>query len=205
MSKKSAFDINHQQNSTGSKIVVALERIAEAFRVLLWNESKVSGLSPLQLQLLVFLLHHPHAHNRKVGHLAAEFNMTKATVSDAVKTLLSKGLLQKSVDQADSRSCLLNLTAEGFEIARKASLFTSEIQTSIEHLSEEEQANLLLSLLSIIRHLNLAGVITVQRMCFNCTHFRANHDDHTYFCKLLNAPLSASQLRVDCPDHAPAS
>lgn len=203
MSKKSAFDISHQQGSTGSKIVVALERIAEAFRVLLWNESKSNGLSPLQMQLLVFLLHHPHAQNRKVSQLAAEFNMTKATVSDAIKTLLNKGLLSKTPDPTDSRSFMLNLTDSGAAIARKAALFTSEIQTPVEQLSEEDKANLLLSLLSIIRHLNQAGVITVQRMCFNCSHFRPNHQGHTYYCNLLNAPLTNSDLRVDCPDYAP--
>jgi hypothetical protein len=38
--KKSAFDLEHQKSSIESKIVASLERVSQAFRVLLWNESK---------------------------------------------------------------------------------------------------------------------------------------------------------------------
>lgn len=201
MSKKSAFDAAHQHGSTGGKIVVALERISEAFRVLLWNEGKATGLSPLQVQLLIFLLHHPDEKKRKVGHLAAEFNMTKATVSDAVKTLLAKGLVEKKHDPDDGRSFSLNLTREGIALTGQLSHFCEEIQAPIEKLSEDEQTNLLLHLLAIIRHLNRAGILSVQRMCFNCTHYSPGQGGQDHYCKLLNTPLLASELRVDCPEH----
>jgi hypothetical protein len=51
--KKSAFDPVNQQYSTDGKIVAALERIAQAFRVMLWNEGKAASLSPIQLQVLI--------------------------------------------------------------------------------------------------------------------------------------------------------
>lgn len=53
--KKSAFDIHNQNTNTDSKIIASLERIAQAFRVLLWNESKEFSLSPIQIQVLIFL------------------------------------------------------------------------------------------------------------------------------------------------------
>ncbi|TAK36154.1 MAG: MarR family transcriptional regulator [Saprospiraceae bacterium] len=199
--KKSAFDTAHQTGSTGGKIVVALERISEAFRVLLWNEGKSLGLSPLQVQVLIFLLHHSEVEKRKVGQLATEFNMTKATISDAVKTLETKGLVEKDFGQQDQRSFAIHLTPTGQAIARQTSHFTEEIQTPIENLPPGEQANLLLNLLSIIRHLNQTGIIGVQRMCFNCVHYGPGHEGHPHFCKLLNAPLKTAELRVDCPEH----
>ncbi|MEO6831625.1 MAG: MarR family transcriptional regulator, partial [Chitinophagaceae bacterium] len=55
---KSAFDLSQQNRSIDSKIVVSLERISQAFRVLLWKESKEFSLSPIQIQVLIFLLHH---------------------------------------------------------------------------------------------------------------------------------------------------
>jgi hypothetical protein len=42
-----SFDQYRQTEKTESKTVVALERISEAFRVLLWDESKKNGLSPI--------------------------------------------------------------------------------------------------------------------------------------------------------------
>lgn len=201
MNEKSAFNAARQHGSTGGKIVVALERIAEAFRVLLWHEGKAAGLSPLQVQLLIFVLHHPDEEKCKVGRLAAEFNMTKPTVSDAVKALLAKGLIEKIPDPLDHRSFSLALTPAGDALARRASYFSVEIQRPIEQLPEAEQSNLLLRLLDIIRHLNRAGVITVQRMCFNCIYYRSRHDGQSHFCQLMNTPLQVSELRVDCPEY----
>src|SRR5690606_3914191 len=99
---RSDFDPGHQNQSTDSKIIASLERIAQAFRVLLWNESKTNGLSPIQVQVLIFLLHHDEE-MRKVSYLASEFNMTKATISDTVKTLEQKGLITKAYNQHDTR------------------------------------------------------------------------------------------------------
>ena len=55
---KSDFDLVHQNQNVESKIVAALERISQAFRVLLWQESKEFSLTPIQVQVLIFLLHH---------------------------------------------------------------------------------------------------------------------------------------------------
>jgi len=95
---ESPFDRDYQNLSTDSKIIVALERVAEAFRVLLWNESKTHDLSPIQIQILVFLRFHPQE-ICKVSYLANEFNLTKATISDSVKTLLRKQLIEKISDE----------------------------------------------------------------------------------------------------------
>ena len=89
--KYSSFNLNEQNQKIESRIVVALERISEAFRVLLWNESKENSLSPIQIQILIFIYFHS-TEKCKVGYLADEFNMTKATISDSVKVLLSKEL-----------------------------------------------------------------------------------------------------------------
>ena len=63
---RSVFDVNGQLQSIERKIVVALERISEAFRVLLWEEAKEHSLSPIQVQLLIFCAYHA-AEKRKVG------------------------------------------------------------------------------------------------------------------------------------------
>lgn len=94
----SDFDLNHQNRNTESKIIASLERISQAFRVLLWQQSKEHSLSPIQVQVLIFLLHHSNE-KRKVSYLADEFNMTKATISDTVKTLEQKDLFPKNLNR----------------------------------------------------------------------------------------------------------
>lgn len=200
MSKKSDFDLSHQNQSPESKIVASLEKIAQAFRVLLWQESKEFALSPLQVQILIFLLHHS-AKKRKVSSLAEEFNMTKATISDTIKTLEQKGLISKALEPQDTRSYVIHLTKKGKDIADKTSFFTKEIRTPIDELSADDKENLLLSLMDIIRHLNKAGVITIQRMCKTCVHYRPSEDGQKHFCTLLNQDLHVTDLRLDCPEH----
>ncbi len=196
--KDSPFHLSKQNATIDSRIVVALERISEAFRVLLWKESKENALSPIQIQLLIFLLFHDQE-KCKVSYLASEFNMTKATISDSVKVLLSKKLVSKIPDSNDTRSYSLSLTNTGKQIAKKASLFSSSIERPIEQLSNEQKQAMLNGLLTLIHDLNKSGVITIQRMCFNCANYRT--DKGTHYCNLLKATLSESELRVDCPEH----
>ncbi len=96
--EKSLFDVNEQNTNLESKIVVALERISEAFRVLLWQQSKEFGVSPIQIQLLIFIDLHQQDYC-KVSYLAQEFNLTKATISDAVKSLEQKQLIENGLQQ----------------------------------------------------------------------------------------------------------
>lgn len=195
---KSSFDLNRQNKNTESKIVVALERISEAFRVLLWNESKDYSLSPIQIQLLIFIQFHAQE-KCKVGYLADEFNMTKATISDSVKVLLAKDLVIKETDSIDTRSYTLSLTKKGEQIAEKASFFASSIEKPIEKLSEVKKTVILNGLLQMIYDLNKAGIITIQRMCFTCSFY--NSENGIHYCNLLKTKLAESEIRVDCPEH----
>lgn len=196
--KYSSFNLSEQNQKVESRIVVALERISEAFRVLLWNESKESSLSPIQIQILIFVYFHSQE-KCKVGYLADEFNMTKATISDSVKVLLSKDLVAKETDPIDTRSYSLSLTTEGKKIAKKASLFASSIEQPLEKLTEEQKTIMLNGLLKLIYDLNKSGIITIQRMCFTCSNYQVDKGIH--YCKLLKSRLAESELRVDCPEH----
>lgn len=198
--KKSAFDIAHQNSSIESKIVASLERVSQAFRVLLWNESKEFSLSPIQVQVLIFLLHHSDE-KRKVSYLADEFNMTKATISDTIKTLEQKLLIKKEYEQNDTRSYIIHLTKKGKDIAEKTSIFAKQIQVPIDKLHSSDKENLLLSLLDIIHHLNKSGIITIQRMCFTCHFYKTNKNGQEHFCGLLNTKLADNEIRIDCAEH----
>lgn len=196
--KYSSFNLNEQNQKIESRIVVALERISEAFRVLLWNESKENSLSPIQIQILIFVYFHS-SEKCKVGYLADEFNMTKATISDSVKVLLAKDLVSKEIDPTDTRSYSLSLTTEGIKTAQKASFFASSIERPLEKLTAEQKTIMLNGLLKLIYDLNKSGVITIQRMCFTCSNYQV--DKGVHYCKLLKSQLAENELRVDCPEH----
>ncbi len=109
-----------------------------------------------------------------MSYLADEFNMTKATISDTVKTLEQKQLIKKEYETNDTRSYIIHLTKKGNDLAEQTSLFAKQIQIPIDKLHATEKENLLLSLLDIIHHLNKSGIITIQRMCFTCHFYKSN-------------------------------
>lgn len=195
---KSPFNLNQQNTKIESKIVVALERISEAFRVLLWSESKENSLSPIQIQILIFLLFHSEE-KCKVSYLAEEFNMTKATISDSIRVLLKKELVQKFNNPSDTRSYIIGLTSQGKQIAEKSANFTLNIEQHLSSLPEDQKKDILAGLLKVIYQLNKAGVITIQRMCFTCSYYQNENNEH--FCKLLQSKLASKELRIDCPEH----
>lgn len=194
----SPFSLSIQDKAIEAKILVALERISEAFRVLLWKESKEHSLSPIQIQILIFLSFHP-ASQCTISYLAQEFNLTKATVSDSVKALLQKKLIIRKASVSDSRSYSVSLTKSGKKIADNASYFATPIEDPLSTLSAGQKEAMFAGLIRLIRDLNQQGIISTQRMCQNC----ANHElrDGEHYCKLLQTRLMPHELRLDCSEH----
>jgi len=197
MGKASIFNPAQQAGNVSSKVVAALERLSEAFRVLLWNEAKQYGLSPIQVQLLIFLQHYPEG-KRTVTFLASYFNMTKATISDAIKSLESKQLLMRKVTVGDSRSHSLHLVKAGKALARKVERYAIPMQEAVTELPAENQSVLLETLLRLIYQLNEAAVITPQTMCLNCRFYSRRQGSH--YCSLVKMILKNADLKLDCPE-----
>jgi DNA-binding MarR family transcriptional regulator len=171
MVKESIFNPDHQAGSVPSKVVAAMERLSQAFRVLLWNEAKHHGISStIQIQLLTYLLYYPES-QRTVTYLASYFNMTKATISDALKALESKGLIQRKASTTDTRSHSLSLTRHGKSVARKAEKFAHPMHQAVMTISGTKQAALLDQLQKVLEDLNDQGIITPQSIS-------SNGDDH---------------------------
>ncbi|RMG82975.1 MAG: MarR family transcriptional regulator [Bacteroidetes bacterium] len=197
---KSAFDLIHQNESNESKIVASLERISQAFKVLLWSKGKNLSVTPIQAQILIFLRYHT-SDKRKVSYLANELNVTKATISNTIKTLEQKKLIIKEPGKDDTRSYLIHLTSKGKSVAEEMSFFAQEIQHSIERLPLSSKENLFSALLNIIYHLNQLGIISIQRMCFTCIYYQFQEHKQEHFCNLLNKTLADNELKIDCPEH----
>lgn len=195
--EKSIFDIKTQHENVTGKIVVGLERISEAFRVLLWKHGKESGLSPIQIQILIFIKYHAE-HLCGVSYLAKEFNLAKPTISDAVKSLEGKGLITKAQDSQDSRSHVISLTKEGKKITSSVEDFALPIKDKVDQLGESEQLQMLDSIIKVIYKLNQAEIITVQRTCFACKYYEKSPEGS--YCHLMKSVLAESDIRVDCPE-----
>lgn len=200
---ESVFEPSSQHGDVDSKIVASLERLSQVFRLLLREEARERGLSPIQAQFLVHLLFHD-VELRRVGRLAEEFDLTRATVSDAVGSLEQKGLIHREPWPEDRRVITLRLTPEGGKLAAELSTWANTVKEHLDSSSPEEKEIVTRFLMRLIGSLQRSGVITVSRMCVTCRFFRRDahpRSDSPHHCALLDAPLSGSDLRIDCPEH----
>lgn len=190
-------------SGTDEAIVAAIERLSRALRSLLQDAVSRRGLSPIQGQILLFLdTHEPGlAH---VAHLAREFELTPATVSDSVSSLEAKGLLRRERVPIDARMSTLRLTESGRTLARELSTWTEPLRQAIAGADVGAQEGALLFLMGLIERMQHQGLVTMARMCFTCRFFRRDAhpgDAAPHHCALLDRPLPVSALRVDCPEY----
>ena len=195
----SAFDRTEQESNQRAKITAGVERLSTVFRAALWEEAKHYNLSPLQVQILLFVAFHDSGQCSVTG-IAKEFAVTKATVSDAVKTLLEKALLKKRGAE-DARGFSLSLTADGKKCVNKLSGLADFFATSLSDVPEAEISKIWEGMLLLIGHLQQTEIIPV-RMCFSCQHFGKDHAKGApHYCNFLQKPLAIKDIRLDCPEH----
>ncbi|WP_222983327.1 MarR family winged helix-turn-helix transcriptional regulator [Flagellimonas meishanensis] len=192
---KSIFDPEYQQHDLSSKIIAGLERISQAFKVLLWERAKNLGISPIQIQILIFVAHHRIALNN-VSLLAQEFNVSKPTISDAVRVLHEKGLIVKDHSHSDNRSYSIFLSDEGKKIVAGTEDFATPMANMLQHISKGDQESLFSAISKLIYQLNQQDILTVQRTCFACRFYEQGGEEH--YCRLLKKRLKHSDIRLDC-------
>jgi DNA-binding MarR family transcriptional regulator len=189
-----------------TKLAAALERVGQALRTELRQRARRHGLTPTQAQVLLRLAHDP-ARRRRVGALAAEFDLTQPTLSDSVAVLLRKELVERVPDPADARAHTLHLTRRGAAAARDLESWDECVRGTLADVPRAEKEDALVVLLNLIADLHEIGVVSVARTCVTCRHLREDvaGGRARHHCALLDMPLARADLRVDCPEHDPAA
>jgi|GEM_PF-448628 len=194
------FDPEIHQKDAAARVVVAFERIAEAIRVALWNKARKYPLSPLQIQILLFVATHRKELCRP-SKLAEHFNVRKPTISAALRALYSKGLLKRERLHEDARFQLLQLTDKGAAIVRDLLDFGQGLYEAVKAMGSAKTNQLFALLIEYIDILQQRGLINQQRMCFVCQFFEKKGQD--MYCHLLAKKLLPEDLQIDCPDMVP--
>lgn len=179
-----------------AKILYGLERLSETLKSLLWEKAKVYGISPIQIQILLFTTSHK-IEICNVSYMAKELNVTKATISDAVKVLLKKELLEKDFSPIDNRRYNLSLTNLGNELVGSLSQYATPFKEELSLFEEQSLHTVYDTLTKLIYQLNQRNIIQVQRTCFNCKFYNGNRKD-IHYCNFLKSELKKQEIRLDC-------
>ena len=193
----SVFNLENQNSNIDNKIVAGLERLSQVFRILLWEKAKEHSLSPIQIQLMIFIQHHSQD-KTTISYLAQEFNFTKPTISDAIKILEQKQFIKKIADSNDTRSYTIQLTTQGKKIVVETQDFANPLTEIIKESKQTDKLVLWGNIANLITQLNKLEVISIQRTCFNCKHYSIK--GKTHYCNLLDQKLQTQDIRIDCEE-----
>lgn len=188
------------EQNLASRIATGLHKIGLAMKQQAWQQANEEGLSATQGQILAALV----GHGPLTGsELAERLGVTLPTVSDAVRVLVEKNLVQKGPDPRHPRASLLTPTARGAELGARARSWPEFMASAVGDLAQDEQRGFYAGVVKIIRSLQEEGLVPLGGMCVSCTHFRPSvHEGAApHHCAFVDAPLAAERLRVDCPDH----
>ncbi|WP_407527003.1 MarR family winged helix-turn-helix transcriptional regulator [Methylobacterium oryzisoli] len=181
------------------------ERVALVLRADLWAAAGQARLNPTQVQVLALLAARPAGLRAK--DIAAELAVSAPSMADTLAALERKRLLQRTPDPADGRAVIARLTEDGRTLGHAVASAASQVMAALARLSPDEQADLLLTQIKLIRTLQQAGAIPLQRMCVSCRHFRPNAHPtgpQPHHCAFVNAPIGTRDLRLDCGEHEAA-
>lgn len=183
-----------------TQIASGLARLATFGRAATWQAGALSGLTPTQAEILQRIALRP----QRASDLAAHLGVTPATISDFVGTLRTKGLVTRRPDPGDRRAWHLVPTEPGRQLLSRIPAVPVQLQQAIAALPASDRGALLAALMRLIRSLQEARAIPVQRMCATCRHFRPHaHDDASapHHCDFVNAAFADADLRLDCGEH----
>lgn len=180
----------------------AISKLSIALRHLGWQQARRFGLTPTQAQLVTTIGASSGLISQREA--AARMALTAPTLSQAVRALEEKGLVERSRSEQDARVQQLSLTERGRNLLPKLNLIPEDVAGMLRMMPTDQRDALSLALQQLIRSLQERGAISVARMCSQCSHFRPHaHPSGAkpHHCGLVDAPLGAGDLRFDCPDH----
>lgn len=196
------FDPQHRKDNRSARIGMALFRMSQAIKKVTQAESDTLGLSPVQIQALLFAAH-TRSDVATVGNFANTIGTTHVTAVKILNGLVRRGLINKSQKAEDRRVTLLSLTSMGREVVNKLDNWGHLLEEALQPISEELLTHFETGLGSIISTLQKKGYLVVSEPCIGCIHYLPNAGDKAapHYCKLIQKYLTHEATLQECPEH----
>lgn len=120
-----------------------------------WHQRTIAGCKPSEIRLLFGVRGgiKPGASEIKVSEISKMLHVTSPTVTQLLKGLEVKGLIERRIDSFDRRVVGVRLTEKGEEVTRQAMQSVAHtLQGLIEYLGEEESNQLVTLLTRVFRY-----------------------------------------------------
>jgi DNA-binding MarR family transcriptional regulator len=180
-----------------NNFILFVERISEIFRALLWEKAKDFQISPIQIQILMFLREKPPA-KRNTTYLSQKLKVTPATVSESIGNLIEKKLVESRQCSDDRRKNCFTLTPKGRKITNQiCNWHTALSDAFLNGMNKSEQDTFTLLAYKILYQASKDHLIIENEFCFDCKYF-VQENENQFYCAHYNQKLTADQLRIQC-------
>ena len=182
--------------------MIETHQLLERISALLRSEQRAAlnqhGLQPIQLEALHYLSQANRYSNTPIA--VTEFlGQTKGTVSQTIKVLEKKGLLEKSLDMQDKRLVHLQLTAVGQSILR-ACIPPQLLSSAVDQLNTKDAHQLNTALKTLLSQMQKAHGSKTFGVCNSCIHHLRKPNGHV-FCGLTQERLLKKEHAQICREH----
>jgi DNA-binding MarR family transcriptional regulator len=185
----------------GSGIVYALERLSRLMRAAEFGDN----LNPAQWEALRFLAR-ANRFSNSPGALTRYLGATKGTISQTVKALERKELIEKTERPGEKRSVVLRLTRAGNDMMAKDPW--SALTRSLEALGGKTRRRMEKGLAEMLAQEIARRVAPSFGSCATCRFWRADartgDAQGPHVCMLFDEPLSEAEATQICIAHEPA-
>lgn len=197
-------DAGYRRKHAAARIGMALIRMSQATKKMMQAEGDRAGLSPVQIQALLFAFH-TREDVATVGHFARTIGATHVTAVKVVNGLIAKGLVAKKRNPQDLRNTLLRLTQKGRECVLAFEEWGGTLEQSLRRLPEELLDHLEAGLGAVAASLKEQGYLVVSEPCRGCIHFKPDigEGNEPHYCAMIRKYLSHESTLKECPEHSP--
>lgn len=196
------FNAEDRLNNRAARVSMSLFRISQAIKKITQMDSDEFGLSPVQIQALLFVFH-TRDDMASVGNLANAIGTTHVTAVKILNGLLDKELVTKEKHKSDKRITTIKLTERGRELVGRLNRWGDKLQESLLGMTEETIDQFEIGLGGIVHALRSKGYLVVAEPCMGCIHFRPNtgSDSEPHYCNMIKKYLTHEQSQKECPEH----
>ncbi|TMV48503.1 winged helix-turn-helix transcriptional regulator [Paenibacillus mesophilus] len=199
------FDSRSRKDDRSARIGMALFRLSQAIKKMTQAESDAFGLSPVQIQTLLFAFH-TRGDAATVGNLAHALGTTHVTAVKTANGLVRKGLIVKMQKAGDRRVTLLGLTAAGTQTASSIEQWGRTLEETLRPIADDTLAQFESGLGTVVAAMHRSGYLFAAEPCSGCVHFRPNAGDAAapHYCELVRTYLTHEASLKECPEHTPS-
>lgn len=159
------------------------------------SEDWTGDINPTQRAALSYLAR-ANRFSRSPSQVADYLEATRGTVSQTLKALARKNLIEEQRSEQDKRSISYVVTDEG----HTALNFTTAIDQAVGHLTQGQADDLALALTHLMSDVLQARGGRSFGACRTCRHHQTNPSGA--YCALLQEALEPTETEQICHEHA---